>query len=464
MKLNKGQQAAFEAILDAAESRDGQTLLLEGAAGTGKTAVIGAVLREYIQRNPQATNPNRNMWNAQLPGKLCVAAMSHKAKGELANSLAREGITDHPVITCDQLLKARPVMDPVTREKKPQRQQLPLDSTYELIVIDETSMLSQRYYDWLLEWKHDWQTIVFIGDRAQLPPVQDGKLATVFTDCDQTLKLSQVMRHQGVILDVCKNVRTYGKGFPKFTASKDDEGEVVVFESEDDFCQALYKEAEKDHDIKVVCHTNANVRKINDTIHKLRNPGVDVPFVKDEHVMSARAIEHPEVEHPIVPSSMDMKVVDCVPVKLDLGMAQAEHLLGMNALQALLGPDGEDDIYRCHKVQAIFEEKIVEFYVSDHHKGEQKRFEDTQNLLKSVADDRTKHNAVRQALNRYIVWREKHFAAVHLSTGMTIHKSQGSSFQNVWVYPDIPKRNSEASNKLAYVACSRAKKRLTLCN
>ena len=464
MKLNKDQQHAFDAILEAAASRQGQTLLLEGPAGTGKTAVMGAVLREYIRRNPKATNPNCNMWGVQLPGKLCVAAMSHKAKGELANSLARENITNHPVITCDQLLKARPVVDPVTREKVPHRQQLPLDSTYEFIVIDETSMLSQQYYDWLLEWKHDWQTIVFVGDRAQLAPVQDGKLAKVFTQCDQILNLSQVMRHQGCILSVCNTIRTYGKGCPSFSSAKDDKGEVVVFDSEDEFCQALYEEAAKDHNMKVVCHTNANVRKINDTIHKLRNPGVDAPFVRDEHVMSARAIETPDQEHPVVPSSMDMQIVDCVAASLDLGMAQAEHLLGMSALQALLGSDGAVDVYRCHKVQAIYEGNIVEFFVSDHHKGEQKRYEATQSLLKEIADDRTKHNATRQALNRYINWREKHFASVHLSTGMTIHKSQGSSFLNVWVYPDIPKRNSEATTKLAYVACSRATKRLTLCN
>ena len=471
MKLNKGQMAArtgiLRAVYQAAETnRKGCSILLEGAAGTGKTAVIGEVLSDYVATTPQATNPNFDLWGRQLPGKLCVAAMSHKAKGELLNSLAKQGITNHPVLTVDQLLKARPVTDPVTREKRTQRQQIPLEPKYELIIIDEVSMMSQQYFDWLMEWKHDWQTIVFIGDQAQLPPVQDGKLASVFKDCGLTFKLDEVVRHEGVILDVCKRVRSYGKGYPSFKPAKDDEGEVAVFDSEEEFLECLYAEAEKDHGVKVLCHTNANVQRINKVIHERRNPGCEFPFVRDEHVMAARAIEDIETGNPLVPSSMDMQVVDCVNAKLNLGMDAAEHLIGMDEVRNLLGSDGGEDIYRCHKVQVYYfgGDRLVDFYIGDYHRGEKKRFDATQVFLKGYADDRTRGRSVTRALNRYILWRERHFAAVHLSTAMTIHKSQGSSFTNVWVYPDIPKRNSTNSNKLAYVACSRARRRLNLCN
>ena len=463
MDLNEGQKAAYKGISDAVYDNDGLTILLQGPAGTGKTAVLGRILQGYMQSTEGATNPGFDQYGRQLPGKLCVAAMSHKAKGEVARSLANYGITDHPIITCDQLLKARPVVDPDTRKKVTMRQQMPLDPTYRFIVIDEVSMMNQQYFDWLLEWKHDWQTILFIGDKAQLPPVSDGNLCKVFTDCDLTFDLTQVMRHEGCILDACNQVRKFGVGFPRLKAAKDDQGEVRVFNNKEEYLERLYQAAEADLDLTVVCHTNANVHMVNNEIHKRRYRGVDLPFVSGEHVMAARAIEHPSSSHPLVPSSMDMKVVNCEPARLDLGLLAPHDLQGLEAVRSLLGTDGDTDVYRCHRVTAEFNAQDVSFYVFNHHQGEKKKFEATQELLKSYADDRSRVSSLRQALNRFILWREKHFASVHLSTAMTIHKAQGSSFERVWVFPDIPKRNTKASNQLAYVACSRAKRQLVLC-
>ena len=213
--------------------------------------------------------------------------MSHKAKGELAKAMAQEGLDDHPVITCDQLLKARPQVCYQTRQKTTMRQQVPLDYNYKFIVIDEVSMMSEQYYRWLLEWKHAYQTILFIGDRAQLPPVQDAALCGVFTECDETYQLTEVMRHDGCILDVCNKVRRYKVGYPKWTPACDSRGEVRVIDGEQEFLDKLYDAAEADPDLKVVCHTNSNVHKINNEIHARRNPGVSLPFVRGEHIMSA---------------------------------------------------------------------------------------------------------------------------------------------------------------------------------
>lgn len=464
MDLNAGQAAAFTGISDAVSDNDGLNILLQGPAGTGKTAVLGRILQDFIKNVPGATNPGVDQWGRQLPGKLCVAAMSHKAKGEVAASLAKYGVVDHPIITCDQLLKARPVTDPQTRQKVTMRQQVPLEASYQFIVIDEVSMMSEQYFQWLLQWKNDWQTILFLGDRAQLPPVADGKLCSAFTDCDLTFNLTEVMRHDGCILDACKKVRTWGVGYPSLKAAQDDDGEVVVYGNKKEYLEALYAAAEADPHLKVVCHTNRNVHMVNNEIHKRRNPGVEVPFVQGEHVMAARAVEDPCGSHPLVPSSMDMTVLGCEPVRLNLGLQVADHILGMQAVRALLGTDGDEDIYRCHKVYADFGGKDVDFFVFNNHQGEKKNFDATQEYLKGFADDLSRDESIRKALNQFILWREKHFASVHLSTAMTIHKSQGSSFDRVWVFPDIPKRNNKASNALAYVAVSRAKKQLVVCN
>lgn len=466
MKFSEGQQAALTGVLDAIQNRPGSTLLLQGPAGTGKTAVLGQILQWFIANHPGATNPNFDQWGRQLPGKLCVAAMSHKAKGEVSRSLANYGITDHPCITCDALLKARVVVDPNTRAKATMRQQVNLDSAYEFIVIDEVSMMSQQYFDWLMEWKMPYQTILFLGDKAQLPPVSDGKLCSVFKDCDETFNLTEVMRHDGAILNACNKIRRYGVGYPKLETHFDDADKgVIVMDDKEQFLKLLYSTVQGNPDLKVVCHTNKNVHMVNDAVHKLRNPGCSLPFVPGEHIMSARAIQVPGLSRVLCPSSMDMKVLECEANQVDLGMAEAEkHLLGMGAVRAVLGSDGDEDLYRCHIVGAEYDGGGIIFRVFNNHKGEEKRFNMTQEFLKGYADDRSRDTHIRQALNRYINWREEHFASVHLSTAMTIHKSQGSSFEEVWVFPDIPNRNDKQSNALAYVAASRAKRRLIVCN
>ena len=137
--------------------------------------------------------------------------------------------------------------------------------------------------------------------------------------------------------------------------------------------------------------------------------------------------------------------------------------MDMRPIREILGSEGDEDIYNCHVVTANYAGEEVGFYVFNHHRGDEKRFKATQDYLKGFADHRDRGPSEKKLINAFILWRDAHFASVHLSTAMTIHKSQGSSFNNVWVYPDIPKYPNRDNNKLAYVACSRAERMLNLC-
>ena len=55
MDLNVGQQAALKGIKDVMFNEIGSTLLLQGPAGTGKTAVLGQILQQYIAAEPEAS-------------------------------------------------------------------------------------------------------------------------------------------------------------------------------------------------------------------------------------------------------------------------------------------------------------------------------------------------------------------------------------------------------------------------
>jgi exodeoxyribonuclease V len=88
------------------------------------------------------------------------------------------------------------------------------------------------------------------------------------------------------------------------------------------------------------------------------------------------------------------------------------------------------------------------------HESEQQRF---QRELQRLADYKQWQD----------FWRlkQQRFANLNYSYALTIHKSQGSTFANVFV--DLPNlmrdRNLKERNQLLYVAVTRAAKRLFIC-
>ena len=88
------------------------------------------------------------------------------------------------------------------------------------------------------------------------------------------------------------------------------------------------------------------------------------------------------------------------------------------------------------------------------HESEQQRF---QKELKRLADGKQWQD--------FWILKQQRFANLNYSYALTVHKSQGSTFQNVFV--DLPNlmRNSNIRerNQLLYVAVTRAAKRLFVC-
>ena len=57
-----------------------------------------------------------------------------------------------------------------------------LDIGVQVVVLDETSMLDQRLYEFLMDAICLWQTVIFVGDSEQIPPVADGRLCGAFPE------------------------------------------------------------------------------------------------------------------------------------------------------------------------------------------------------------------------------------------------------------------------------------------
>lgn len=216
--LNDQQRHALDVLSDFVTNPDKYQgrITLAGYAGTGKTTMI-KFLHKFIESQ------------GLLP---VYSAPTHRA-----NAVTQQNNPNAIVLTLHSFFGLRPTID-LTKDtldlKNLQTElsgkQSDLLSTNTILIIDESSMIDDSLYDLIEMFKNQLGGIIFMGDSAQLSPVQneDGKISKVFTYGDSNLQLTKVERTgDNPILEECTNLRN-GKPFNYATKIIDGEGVTYV--------------------------------------------------------------------------------------------------------------------------------------------------------------------------------------------------------------------------------------------
>lgn len=172
---NAGQTEAIDKLNDFLKS-DEKAFLLEGKGGTGKTTIIKQVIAS----------------SAGSGKKVLAIAPSHKAKKVLARSLKDLDVT---VKTLASALAIK--LDESTGKFEPdeyarKKGNVPIGNG-QIIVIDESSMVSDPLLTEIKQWVSAGAKVIFMGDRAQLPPVGQEKDSDVF-ELKNRYELTEKMR------------------------------------------------------------------------------------------------------------------------------------------------------------------------------------------------------------------------------------------------------------------------------
>jgi ATP-dependent exoDNAse (exonuclease V) alpha subunit len=170
LRLTPSQQAIHDQILLDVADPSVRSVGLFGNAGVGKTVTTGAIVRSL---------------QLEYGSGVTLCATTHKAARQVEKAMASLGIPDPACITIHRLLGIRQVRDHNTGEEyfTADKNNPPiLDETIRVVILDEASMLPQQLYHLLLDATGLFQTLVFVGDDRQLPPVSDGKLCPAFTE------------------------------------------------------------------------------------------------------------------------------------------------------------------------------------------------------------------------------------------------------------------------------------------
>lgn len=181
IKLNAQQISALDLIMEWLIDRIQLFFTLSGVAGSGKTTLTKEAIKSFFNRGT---------------GSVVVSAPTHKAKKVISNATGLEGETIHSLLGLAPNVELAD-FDINKPEFSPKKK--PTIEYYKLVVVDEASMLNKDLWDMLKTQARRFNTkLLMQGDMCQLPPIKED-ISRVFTDPDIAYKfeLTKVERQAG---------------------------------------------------------------------------------------------------------------------------------------------------------------------------------------------------------------------------------------------------------------------------
>ena len=464
--LTADQREAAEAFGQWLSSADyGVPFVLSGFAGSGKTFLSMRLLRMV-----EATG-------------LCwtVVAPTHKAVGVLRQALALEGLqpTWYPS-TIHRLLRLKLKRQGDRELCEPTEQTAMALEHLGLVLIDEASMVDSSLLSIALQCAHPFRTrLVFVGDPAQLPPVGEAHSPVFGMDRANASCLTEVVRHQGPVLQLAsclRDGRLVCERPPLLPGIFTDLGSVASLDRAAWLVRA--KEALKQASVcdnpdaaRILCWTNRSLEQLVPHARRAIHGEMadQMPVLPGEVLITRTAVMAPASrdggetgEEPdlVLGSNRELVVEDVSPERCDLadfGISDADLNGGQLALDGLGTPviDTLNARVRCGELNLNL--RLLPPVGSE---GRQE-LDRVMQRLRTQARDAGKRNG-RPLWRRFFLLRDA-FASLGPAAVLTVHRSQGSSFGEVFVADDVfwP-QDLSLRRQLVYVAVSRARHRVWL--
>ena len=446
--------AAFAQWL--AAPADGTPFVLSGYAGTGKTFLSMRLLAKV-----EATG-------------LCwtVVAPTHKAVGVLRQHLERTGLkpTWYPS-TIHRLLrlKLRRERD-LERCEETEQTAMALEHLG-LVLVDEASMVDSTLLEIALRCAHPFRCrLVFVGDPAQLPPVGEGSSPVFGLGRACRVSLTHVVRHQGPVLRLASGLRAGTlpcRRPPPLPPVRTDQGMVEVLERGlwlERAQAALRRSVEADDPdlARILCYTNRSLEQLVPIARRALHGDMadQLPVLPGEVLISRAAVMAPAcregeeaAEEPdmVLGSNRELVVRDVTPERCDLAD------FGVGSGDGLTAPVIETLMARVEAGEALLSLRLLPPLGS----AGRQALEQVLQGLRQQAREAGKQGG-RALWRRFFLVRDA-FASLGPAAVLTVHRSQGSTFGEVFVDADVfwPSEE-ELRRQLVYVAVSRASRAVSL--
>lgn len=480
MTLNTQQQQALEGIkswFEQVQNQERSTLkvkerfsLLTGYPGTGKSVLVAELVKGLYQEEK----------------RVLIATPTHFAKNVLVEFLRKAGV-NNPVRTIYSVLGLKPEINDVGEEiftQDPQSSALDF-SEYDLLIIDEVSMINRELWA-ILTTTSTLPPCFFVGDSLQLKPVKSPAKSPVFSRVQTRFELTQVMRYQGAIANYIAAIRENDYYVnPTFFA---DQVELVYCEKREWFLR-ISEVLETEQTCRALAYTNKNVDMLNAILRReklRRKEGLSIDpntlekitgiaptsvstiakvfnwreELNDEYCQGEKLI----TKQPILSWNSQYGIEEIVchnGTEINIARVEKQKICDLDAYELdirWVNTDETNDVY-WNDENSHLQATIRVLASTEKVRLEQKLKELKDLALKHPTQSRERKNRFREYYRL-----KKLFTSVQHVYASTVHKSQGATFDVVFLYNDILDcRDTETQKELNYVGCSRARKQLVIC-
>lgn len=408
IQLNEKQTAAKDAILKFIYNPNEDAIILTGGAGTGKTSTIAEVMKEFtkLEKMDMVVDPKIDKLNWY------ITATTNKAKQALKKSMPHMDITTIHSLCGLGMYKGKLVV-----RRMPQV----LDPS--IVVIDECSYINNRLL-YLIKEQLPNSKIIYIGDAEQLAPV-GMNYAPIFKQGYEILELTEPMRQVNAphIAAYCAELKAYIKAndktaeFPTLELNSEMEHySMADFQAIVENVFITQEQSTNDH--RVLSYSNKVVQAHNNNLFS---------------AMHGRK---------------DFQVGDTVLVNQYVYGLKTDEQVTIREISSITG--GKPELSG-HMYNVEGDTASVKIFAPNNFKAAEKE-------LKRVVED----DLVVTPYNYEHLYER--LADLRPLYACTVHKSQGSTFDTVYIdlNPFKYVKDPIAMARLLYVAISRASRKVIM--
>ena len=425
--LTKSQTQILNQSLEILKNNN--KLVITGKAGTGKTTLVKFLISEL--KNTISSRSVLSVCSA--PTNKAVKVLKDKIGKILDNSF----FTIHSALNLKRVISAKDGSISFKPDSTSKRD--PLKKVH-ILIVDEASMINKEILTEIINKSREnpEMKIIFIGDEAQLPPVGE-EFSAVFYSGFPCLELTEIIR-QGEgnpIIDLSRD-------FSILKKRKDDRREIggYIFSNDKSSVISTLAHVNGSDTLKYLSWTNQDV----DNINRLVRESIYGTPAKIE--LGESLIFNTPYENYFTNDEIKVMVLDIV----------------QNPVTAyrIYNPTYNEDNKEIPRF--IENTKVLKYYIINNnikiiHEDSEKVFEEMKKDMRRKCIER---NA---SWKDYYLFVEK-FADVKYNHAITVHKSQGSTYEKVIINIKNCMLNTDTNerDKLLYTAITRASNLVVLYN